>query len=259
MSESPSTSSGGGSGGGDSPLFPNTSWSAVARAGHDVRSSVRRRTLEALVRQYLPAMRAYLTTRRALSVDRVDDLVQGFMVSKVLEQQILKRADRTRGRFRAFLVTALDRYATDEFRKAAAAGRRPGGSPASLESVPEPQQPAAEAVDAFDLEWAKQAVGLAVDRMRRECQSGGREDVWGTFEARVLGAAFGDGAPAPYDELVRRFGFTSPEQASNVLVTGKRMFARNLREVVGEYAEDDADAENEVRRLKRILARGRAG
>jgi hypothetical protein len=32
------------------------------------------------------------------------------------------------------------------------------------------------------------------------------------------------------------------------------MFSRNLREVAAEYADDDADAEEEVRRLKRILS-----
>jgi hypothetical protein len=36
------------------------------------------------------------------------------------------------------------------------------------------------------------------------------------------------------------------------------MFARNLREVVGEYADDEPDVEEEVRRLKSILARGGA-
>jgi len=114
----------------------------------------------------------------------------------------------------------------------------------------------AEAEDLFDLEWAKQAVDLAVQRMRRQCQAGGRQDVWGVFEARVLGPTLHDAEPVPYDRLVRQFGFASPEQAVSLLTTGKRMFSRNLREVVAEYADDEQETEDELRRLKRILAGG---
>jgi hypothetical protein len=46
----------------------------------------------------------------------------------------------------------------------------------------------------------------------------------------------------------------SPEQASNVLITAKRMFARALRSVVAKYA-DAGDVETEIRDLKSILAR----
>jgi RNA polymerase sigma-70 factor (ECF subfamily) len=241
-------------------LFPNTNWSMVARAGSHVPSSVRRRTLEALLRQYLPALRAYLAARRrGLGADRLDDLLQGFLASKVLEQQILRRADQARGRFRTFLLTALDRYAVDEFRKEGAAKRSPGeAAVASLYAVAEAEHPPQEAADLFDLEWARQAVSLALGRMRRECESGGRGDVWAVFEARVVAAAFDGAEPLPYERLVERFGFASPEQAANVLITGKRMFARNLREVVAEYADDDADAAEEVVLLKRILAQARA-
>jgi RNA polymerase sigma-70 factor (ECF subfamily) len=235
--------------------FPNTSWSMVARAGH-VRSSVRRRTLDALLRQYLPALRSYLAARRRVSPEEAEDLVQGFLASKVLEQQILRRADPARGKFRTFLMTALERYALDEWRKNAAAKRSPAGGTGALEELAEADHPLAEAEDLFDLEWAKQAVDLAVQRMRRECQAGGRQDVWGVFEARVLGPTLHDAEPVPYDRLVRQFGFASPEQAVSLLTTGKRMFSRNLREVVAEYADDEQETEDELRRLKRILAGG---
>src|SRR6185369_8584195 len=100
---------------GESP-FPNTAWSMVARAAH-VRSSVRRRTLEALIRQYQPALRSYLMARRRVGPHEADDLLQGFLAGKVLEQQILRRADRTRGKFRTFLMTALERFSISEYRR----------------------------------------------------------------------------------------------------------------------------------------------
>ncbi len=235
--------------------FPNTSWSMVARAGH-ARSSVRRRTLEALLKQYLPALRSYLMARRRIGPHEADDLLQGFLASKVLDQQILRRADRTRGKFRTFLMTALERFAISEYRKDTAARRSPGaGAVRAIDGMEERDEPPApEAADLFDVEWAKQAVEVAVGRMRRECEAGGRTDVWGVFKARVLHPALSDADPVSYDRLVPQLNLSSPEQASNLLATGKRMFSRNLREVVAEYAEDDAEVEEEVRLLKRILS-----
>jgi hypothetical protein len=234
--------------------FPNTAWSMVARAAH-VRSSVRRRTLEALVRQYQPALRSYLMARRRVGPHEADDLLQGFLASKVLEQQILRRADRTRGKFRTYLMTALERYAIGEYRKDSAAKRSPGTRPGPLDALPDVDHPVArDQADLFDLEWAKQAVEVAVGRMRRECDAGGRGDLWGVFKARVLDPALRGEEPMPYERLIPELKLESPEKAANLLATAKRMLARNLREVAGEYAEDDADAEDEVRRLRAVLA-----
>ncbi len=61
--------------------------------------------------------------------------------------------------------------------------------------------------------------------------------------------------PMPYDKLVARFGLRSPSEASNLLITAKRMFARALHEIVRETVSDDQDVEPEIRELKRILAK----
>jgi DNA-directed RNA polymerase specialized sigma24 family protein len=240
----------------DSP-FPNTSWSLVARAAH-AKTSERRRALASLLAEYLPAMRVYLVRRRGLSDDRADDLLQAFVVSKILEQHLIRRADQARGKFRAFLLAALDHYLIDQVRRESAA-KRSAQRASDVQELPEAQHPSQEDANLFDVEWARQAVDLAVKRMHRECEARGRTDVWSVFEGRVLAAAFGTATPLSYEQLVRQFNLSTSEQAANLLVTAKRMFARNLHEVVGEYAEDDLDAREEIRRLKSILARGGAG
>ena len=58
-------------------------------------------------------------------------------------------------------------------------------------------------------------------------------DIWGVFEARVLGPLFQNAEPVPYEQIVARFGFKSPAQASNVLVSARRMFERVLRSWLG--------------------------
>jgi DNA-directed RNA polymerase specialized sigma24 family protein len=64
-----------------------------------------------VLRAYLPALRAHLVIRRRVHPDRADDLLQGFCSDQVLEKDLVPRAERDRGKFRTFLLTALDRYA----------------------------------------------------------------------------------------------------------------------------------------------------
>jgi len=106
---------------------------------------------------------------------------------------------------------------------------------------------------AFEVAWARGVVSEALGRMRAECEAGGRAEVWGVFEARVVRPILESAPPADYAELVRRFGLQSPSQASNVLMTGKRMYARALRTVVGEYAKG-LEIDAEIEELREILA-----
>jgi hypothetical protein len=105
--------------------------------------------------------------------------------------------------------------------------------------------------------WARALLSQAISRTRDEARASGREDVWGVFETRVLDPLLRDIDPPAYEELVARFGLTSPSQASNLLVTGKRMFARNLRALVAEYAKEDADIDQEIAELTEILSKAR--
>jgi hypothetical protein len=77
------------------------------------------------------------------------------------------------------------------------------------------------------------------------------------FESRVVSPIREGTEPSDYRELVRRFGFQSPSQASNVLMTAKRMYARLLRSVVGQYARSDREIETEIAELRSILAGSR--
>ena len=228
----------------------------IAR-GASIDEAERRQALSDLLERYLPALRSYLRAKWKLSVDRADDLLHTFVVRKVIEQDFVRRADRARGRFRTFLATALDRFVISEFRRERAHGGA-AGRPVSFADQPTREEQAAPfAPDTFDVAWARHALGLALRRTHGECIAGGRHDVWGVFEGRVLRPQLEDAEPVPLDELVRRFDLASPEQASNLLITAKRMFARNLRAVVAEFAGAD-DVEEEIARLTDILSRTRA-
>ena len=99
--------------------FPTTHWSMVQRAAQ-VPGTQAGPALDALLRLYLPALRAHLVHGRRLQPDQADEVLQSFVTSKVLEQQMLARADRSRGRFRNYLLTVLDRHHIDWHRSESA-------------------------------------------------------------------------------------------------------------------------------------------
>lgn len=234
--------------------FPSTAWSLVARAGHG--GECQREALGQLLARYLPALQAHLVYRRGFRPEVADDLVQQFITDKIVEKDLIARADQELGKFRTFLLTALDRFVANQIRDQRAKKRNPGEG--MLVSMGDRDDAVCEDVgpsDVFDVAWARGVITQALEQVRQECEASDRADLWGVFECRVVGPTL-EGAPQPgYRELVERFGFRSPTQASNALTTVKRMYARALRSVVAEYAGDSRQIESELEDLRKILAR----
>ena len=231
--------------------FPSTQWSLVdlAAAGD---TAARRRALSDLLTRYLPALRAHLVVKKRINRERADDLLQGFIANKVLEQGLIARADPDKGKFRALLVTSLNHYVIDVHRQQS--GAPPAFSLSDSDRLP-PSGDSDAGSDVFDVAWARELLGDVLRRMRTECDRSGRPDIWGIFNCRIVRPILENEAMLPYEQLVRRFGFRSPAQAANALVTAKRMFVRILRSVIGEYANPSA-IDAEIRDLHQILARG---
>jgi RNA polymerase sigma-70 factor (ECF subfamily) len=219
-------------------------------------AAAKREALGRLLSRYIPPLRAHLVYRRGLSAADADDAVQQFVADKVLRRDLIAQADRERGKFRTFLLTALKRWLINHLRNEKAQRR----SPADANVLDAGERSADlvvadEADDVFDVQWAREVLSHALDRMQAECERTGRDNVWGVFQYRLVRPLLEGAEPADYQELVSRFQFESPAQASNVLMTAKRMFARSLRAVVGEYARQPEEIEAEITELQNILAR----
>ena len=247
--------------------FPSTRWSLVARAGQqpgaqgggpapaDGGGGDTREALGHLLTLYLPALRAHLVSRR-ISAQNVDDLLQGFVAEKVIERNFLAVADPARGQFRAFLATALDNFAKNQFRHDGAHKRAPSNGKVlawDAQAGLDPAVPGVEAADPFDIVWARQALSEAVRRTREKCLADGRADLWGVLEVRVLAPALDGAEPLPYGEMVRRFGYATPKQAANALVTAKRRLELELRATLAEYLTNEDELEQELASLGHIL------
>ncbi len=232
--------------------FPSTHWSLVAGLG-DHNTQVHREVLTELLRRYLPALRSYLVHVRGIPRDQADDLLQSFVLSKVLEGQLLSRADRERGKFRTLLLTSLNHFLISQHRHDSARKRQPSEVPASLGDIPEPLSPSLRPEEAFDLLWAREILAEAIRQMENECQRTQRGDIWGVFKHRILAEVVPKIDALPYEQLVTQYALKSPAHASNLVITGKRMLARILRKLVKEYEPQASDVDDEITQLRDIL------
>jgi DNA-directed RNA polymerase specialized sigma24 family protein len=235
--------------------FRTTCWNTV-RSASEVNSAEQQEALQAILIQYLPALKEFLVTRFKFDADFADDLVQTFILEKILKKKLIAQAQQERGRFRTFLLNALYNFAIGEIRRAAAKKRIPEKMLVSL-SLDEIghgiQAVDSETTEQFDLAFTKQVLAEAISRMRQHCKKIKRMEIWEVFEVRILKPAMHGDEPLPYEQLVERFGFRSPDHAANILISGKRMFTRILKSVVGQYAADDREVDEELGYLKTLL------
>src|SRR5918993_469093 len=102
--------------------FPTTQWTLVGNAARLGDPERRREAMGQLLERYLPALRTAVS-RMGVRHDQVEDLLQGFICDRVIQQNILSAADQARGRFRSFIFTSLRNFVFNQARAALAAKR----------------------------------------------------------------------------------------------------------------------------------------
>jgi hypothetical protein len=231
-------------------IFPRTDWAELSKA-----AEAQPTPLDRLIRLYWQPLRIFFVTTFPTLKDEADSILQDFAEDKFLKEGWLAKADQTRGRFRDFLKTSLRNFVLNRLNRAEA--KNP---PLSLDELEqEPPEPQA-AADEFGLEWARAIVDETLRRMEADCKTPGKDQprraqIWEIFRIRLYEPIFNGAPQMPYDELVERFGLKSPTDASNTLLSGKRIFKAHLEKVIREYAGQDAAAALELQELEGFLQR----
>ncbi len=235
--------------------FPPTHWSLVGRAA-DRHTDAGFNALGELIQTYRAALVAHLIRARQFPALQAEDIVQAFITDKLLLGDLLATSDRTRGRFRNYILTALDRFAISQIRRDQAQRRLPEGGVVSLDNL----QELAETADlpppgtAFDVAWAQVVIDETLRQVRERCQATGRAGHWDLFYDRVVNPILHQAPPRPYDVIARSMGFPSPVQAANALITVKRMFERTMRRVIRAYVATENAVDEELKDLMRIVS-----
>jgi len=233
----------------------------LACADSAVSEETARKALADLCKTYWRPIFAFIC-RRGYSVPDAQDLTQDFLLM-VLEGDLLKRADPTRGRFRSLLLKALQNYLVDDtIRKRA---RKRGGDIKFVSwdewMAEAPSNLAVTAEEAetwpperiFDVRWAATTVENALRRLGEECEARGRRRVFDVL-SDCLAAERED---VSYPKLSKTLGV--PETAVKRLVHQLRQRYRALlRDEVAQTVEKPEDVDEEVHYLCAVLAVGTA-
>jgi RNA polymerase sigma-70 factor (ECF subfamily) len=225
--------------------FTSTLWSVVLRA-RDFDGPVRREAFDKLCGQYGTPLYVYLL-RKGLSREDARDAVQGFFVY-FFEKELIERVDRSRGRFRSYLLAVLDRWLANERRLAAAKKRGGGTTTISLDFERADRELAVDSGDppegAYRRAWAFTVLRQAMLTLRREYESRGDAERFAAVCAHL--SATGD-RPS-YAELATRLSCAESE-VRNLIHSARARLRQHVRAALRETVETEAEVEEEIREL----------
>jgi RNA polymerase sigma-70 factor (ECF subfamily) len=173
----------------------------------------------------------------------------------VLERHDVRAADPARGRFRSFLLSALQHYVINEHERDTAVkrGGRVHGLSLDFDEVERTYVLEGRNDDSpdrvFNRKWAAISLDRALHRLREECHAAGK----GTLADALLPYLTDTGNLPPYRTVAEQLGLT--EGATKVAVHRLRQrFGVILRLEIAETVLAPGDVDDEVRELIRALS-----
>lgn len=228
--------------------FDTTRWSVVLDArgkGEDAHVA-----LESLCRTYRPPVLAYICSR-GYGSDLAEDLTQSFF-TRFLEHGYYAEADPSRGRFRAYLLTAIKHFLINAAAEARTVKR---GGRIQFESIDDADVeggnlPAdgSDPEQVFERSWALVVLDVALRRLRKEADVAGKAKLFDHLRDFL--------AEQPDDADYARVAAALNMRRNTVAVSVHRLRLRLrelVREEVAQTTEDRGAFEVELRELHGAL------
>jgi hypothetical protein len=177
----------------------------------------------------------------------------------VLKHDLLKLADKHSGRFRTYLLVALDHYLVSEHRKDSAQKRlsQEHGAPLlgiDLFEVPDQVQGSTEE-EAFNYAWLSNLLDRTLAEVESECLKNGFTVHWKLFQARILDPLFFNTPPVSISTLCTKYNLSSPGKVSNMIVTVKRRFQAAFHRQLCHSVETESEIKEECDELNRLFSK----
>ena len=247
--------------GGRQESFQTTQWSELYRAettNEDRRSII----IDTLLDRYWKPVYCYIR-RKGYDNEQAKDLTQGFFHDVVLDSDLIRQADRKKGRFRTFLLTALDHYLIDAHRKEKSKKNYPKGRIIQLETDDlvsvQTTQSTMNPEQFFNYVWATEFIDNVISLVEKECCNTRKEIHWRVFYEKIIIPII-DNTPSPSLKIIcNKYGIENEIKASNMIITVKRCFRRILEDNLRRFVQTEEEIETEFNELFEIIASGRAG
>ncbi|MCX6928902.1 MAG: ECF-type sigma factor [Verrucomicrobia bacterium] len=232
--------------------FPTTHWSVVISAGQNT-SPQATEALEVLCRTYWYPLYVHVR-RRGYDPQEAQDLTQEFFL-RLLTNAYLSHAERNKGKFRSYLLVALNHFLTDDWRRAQAAKRGGGQKLISLDADTAEARYTLEPSSDLTPEriyercWALTLLDQAMVKLKEECSAAGKRpqfDVLGAFLTSE--ATESDRATAG-----AQLGMT-PGAGAVAIHRLRQRYRELVLEAVAQVVASPAEVEDEIRWLFSVAA-----
>ena len=232
--------------------FNTTHWTVVLTAG-DGDSPQAAIALSELCNTYWYPLYAFVR-RKGHGPHDAQDLTQAFF-ARVLEKNYVAQADRERGRFRTFLLTALTHFLADEWDKSRRLKRGGDREMISFDGASAEERYRLEPVDLVDAamlyerRWVTTLFDRVLTRLEQEfCESGKRR----LFDG-LKGSLLADDSALSYAELGVQLGL-KVDAVKQAVHRMRRRYRELFREEIAQTVSGPAEVEDELRHLFAVLS-----
>jgi RNA polymerase sigma factor (sigma-70 family) len=229
------------------PEFAITRWSVVAAAGRS-NTTCAGVALEQLCRVYWYPLYAYVR-RRGHSAEDAQDLTQEFF-ARLLQRNWVARADRQRGRFRSFLLSAMSHFLSDEWDKARAQKRGGGARAVPLQIDTAETRYGHEPADSvtpeqiYERRWALALLEEVLRQLRAAYEKEGRLKLFTALHPCLVG----DRAALPYKELAAKLD-VSENTVKSAVHRLRQRYRQLLRCEIAQTVAEPGQVDEELRHL----------
>lgn len=232
--------------------FATTYWSVVLAAAGES-SPEAASALEKLCQSYWYPLYAFVR-RSGHDEETARDLTQGFF-ARFLEKNYLKDVDRSKGRFRSFLLASLRHFLANEWDRQQAA-RRGGGC--QIVPLDEEWIEGCERQDAalpltpeklYERRWALALLDTVRQKLEKEFVAAGKKELFEELQIYL----FGEKGLAPYAAVAGRLNL-SVDAIKKAVERLRRRYGELLREEIAQTVTHQAEIDDEIRWLRAALA-----
>jgi RNA polymerase sigma-70 factor (ECF subfamily) len=231
----------------DAAEFAATRWTLVLAAAAGNVSPRAHEAMAELCRSYWYPLYAFIR-RHGHDAHEAEDLTQEFF-ARLLAKQFLSGVDREKGRFRAFLLTAVKRFLANEYDHARAQKRGGGQKIVPLDGLESEARYCREPAHAFTAErlferqWALTLLEKVLARLQAEMHGAGKAALFD-----VLKGCLAQTRTESYAALAGSLGMS--EGAVKVAVHRLRRRYRDLlRDEIAQTVAGPEEVEDEIRCL----------
>ena len=230
--------------------FATTHWSmVVASAQRDSPQAVA--ALEELCRAYWYPIYAFVR-HRGHGPQEAEDLVQAFF-ARFLERHLLDHVDRSKGRFRSFLLTVLKHFLADEWDRSMACKR--GGRVHFLSVEAGESRYWEEAASGsspeqlYEQRWACVLLERVMKQLEHALADAGKDQFFRALKPFLVG----ESRSVAYARLATELGVT--EGALKMKVRRmRRHYQQLLRQEIAQTVASPEEVDDEIRYLFRVLS-----